>query len=164
MIRKLVTQNSGTEPDAEDLMQRALLAIYERLYKEPDFQLKSKFSTFLYGVARNLWLKEIRKKKSEFLLTEEQNMVSMANSSLEWELSEDDFAAQRHILFWESFEKLGKDCKALLRKFFEDIEPHTIASSLGITYGSYRVKKTRCVQKLSSIIEATPGYRKLSRN
>lgn len=164
VIQSLVTRNSGTTLEAQEIMQRALISIYERLQKDPNFALTSKFSTFLYGVGRNHWLKEIRKKKTDFLLTDDSLLELTDVASTEVDFSEEDFMTRKHLLFWKGFEKLGEDCKYLLRMFFEERETEEIANTLGITYGSYRVKKTRCIQRLTKNIQDDSDYNDLTGN
>ncbi|SHK94410.1 RNA polymerase sigma factor, sigma-70 family [Chitinophaga jiangningensis] len=54
-----IQQNSGNEQDAEDIFQEALLVLLEKI-NNPDFRLTASLNTFLFAVARNLWLKELR--------------------------------------------------------------------------------------------------------
>ena len=60
-IRNLVTSNGGSEDDAQDVFQSAILTIYEKVQKE-NFKLTSKFYTLLYGICRNLWGNRLQKK------------------------------------------------------------------------------------------------------
>jgi len=161
MVSKLVLANSGTESEAKDLMQRVLLTLYESFQREGDFQLTSKFSTYLYGVARNLWLNEIRRKKPYFSITDTEQWEFIDTQEVEEEMIEADLYAQRHLLFWKCFEKMGTECQQLLRQYFDKADPKEIARVLGIKYESYRVKKTRCVKKLTSFVRENPHYREL---
>jgi RNA polymerase sigma factor (sigma-70 family) len=62
LIRKLILRNSGTEDDAIDIFQDSLL-IFNKNLKKGIFREESSIKTYLFGICKNLWLKEIQKKK-----------------------------------------------------------------------------------------------------
>lgn len=62
MVRKLILRNAGTENDAIDIFQDGLL-IFSRNLKNGLFRGESSIKTYLFGICKNLWLKEIQKKK-----------------------------------------------------------------------------------------------------
>ena len=62
MIVHLVCSNSGTEQEAKDIYQEAVIAFYERV-QQPAFTLTCKIKTYLYAVCRRLWLKKLAEKK-----------------------------------------------------------------------------------------------------
>jgi len=57
-IKFLITTNSGTETDAEDVFQDALVVLYRKIAKG-NLVLTSSFKTFLYSICRNLWLQRL---------------------------------------------------------------------------------------------------------
>ena len=61
-VLKYITNNSGNKEDAEDLFQRALIIITTKA-KVKDIQPIENFEWYLYGVTRNLWLKELSLRK-----------------------------------------------------------------------------------------------------
>jgi len=61
-IAGYVQQNSGNEQDAEDVFQETMIVVLQNLRK-PDFVLSSSVKTYMYAVARNLWLKRLRDSK-----------------------------------------------------------------------------------------------------
>lgn len=54
----------GSPEDARDTFQEALFVFVKKL-REPDFTLTSKASTFLYAIARNIYLKKAGKASPE---------------------------------------------------------------------------------------------------
>ena len=56
MIVNLICTNSGTEQEAKDIYQEAVIAFYEKV-QSPGFTLTCKIKTYLYAVCRRLWLK-----------------------------------------------------------------------------------------------------------
>src|SRR6186997_1359400 len=61
-IRWMVLQNSGTDTDAADIFQDALLAIYYKA-KTGNLVLTCPFEGFLYAVSKNKWMKELSKRR-----------------------------------------------------------------------------------------------------
>ncbi len=55
-ILHFIIQNNGTDQDAKDLYQEAVIILYEKLRQE-HFLLTCQIKTFLYSVCRKLWLK-----------------------------------------------------------------------------------------------------------
>ena len=54
MMTKLVITNSGTEDEARDIYQDALIVFWEKARKG-NLVLTSKISTFIYSICLNLW-------------------------------------------------------------------------------------------------------------
>src|SRR5437870_1143850 len=59
-IRSYIIRNSGTTADVEDMLQESLIILWQNAQKA-DFTLSSKLDTYLYAIAKNLWLKQLRK-------------------------------------------------------------------------------------------------------
>lgn len=58
-----IKRNSGTHEDAEDIFQDALLIISRKAIHDRSFVLTFPFRLYIQGVCRNLWLKELGKRK-----------------------------------------------------------------------------------------------------
>src|SRR5882762_1313865 len=58
MILRLVVNNNGTEQEAKDVYQDAIIHFYERL-SQTEFALTCKVKTYLYAVCRKLWLQQL---------------------------------------------------------------------------------------------------------
>src|SRR5438128_10565254 len=62
MMTKLVISNSGTEEEARDVYQDALIVFWQKA-ASGNLVLTSKMSTFIYSICQNLWRKELDRKK-----------------------------------------------------------------------------------------------------
>jgi len=62
MVREAVCKNNGTEEDATDIFQDGLLILHRNLYKGT-FREESSIKTYIFGICRNLWLKELKKRQ-----------------------------------------------------------------------------------------------------
>ncbi|NSL88794.1 sigma-70 family RNA polymerase sigma factor [Chitinophaga sp. Mgbs1] len=58
-ISAWIQQNSGTREDAADIFQEAMIVLVTKL-QQPDFTLTAAVKTYLFSVARNTWLKQLR--------------------------------------------------------------------------------------------------------
>ena len=59
LIQYFVTNNNGTEDDARDIFQEAMMVLYEKS-RLPGFELTCQIRTYLYSVCRRLWLKKLQ--------------------------------------------------------------------------------------------------------
>lgn len=156
-IRHLVASNGGSEEDAQDIFQSAILTIYEKA-QASDFRLTSQFYTLLYGVCRNLWGNRLQKKSfKEVTLTEEVKYSSEENIEIDIEKTEEQ------EVFWDAFRKLGEDCQKLLRLFFDKEKMEKIADMMGYSSVSYAKKrKFQCKEKLIEWIKKDDRFKELN--
>jgi RNA polymerase sigma-70 factor (ECF subfamily) len=73
------------EADAEDLTQQLFIKIYR---SASSYKPKAKFSTFLFTVARNLLIDQIKKNNRRFLLSFNEEMCEFSQSVEKFEKSE----------------------------------------------------------------------------
>ncbi len=59
LIQNLIINNNGTEDDARDIFQEALIVLYEKS-KTDTFELNCQIRTYIYSVSRRLWLKKLQ--------------------------------------------------------------------------------------------------------
>jgi len=87
-ISNFVQINSGTEPDAEDLFQDAMLVLIEKLQHD-DFKLTASINTYVYAICKNLWYKKLRDKKFQLSIEVIQNrdFLQSINTTIESEKS-----------------------------------------------------------------------------
>ena len=110
MVENYILDNSGTRDDAKDIFQDAMFILLKKIEKV-DFELTSKLSTFLFGIAKNLWLKKLTKKgvdKEEF------------KTELKFQETEDnDFIKLSRLKsIKNSLEMLGEPCQTILVQFY----------------------------------------------
>ena len=60
MIRNYISKNNGRTEDAEDLLQDALVVLWQKVH-QGNFILSSKLSTYIMAICKNLWLKRLSK-------------------------------------------------------------------------------------------------------
>ncbi len=136
-IIKYITSNQGNKHDAEDIFQEALALCCEKVVSQ-NFKPSSAINTYLYGVSKNLWRNQLRKKRPDY--TDKTIDV------------EDEIIEQDHDLLKDAekaISSLGKKCIELLQLFyFQPLKMDEIAKTLGFASGkSARNQKYKCLAK-----------------
>jgi RNA polymerase sigma factor (sigma-70 family) len=116
-IQGYICKNSGYHEDAEDVFQETIVVMLEKT-KQPDFELTSSLRTYLFAIARNIWLKRLRENKR-------RKTIDLPLNILEKELILDDEhpvdGAAEKVEKW--LEKITKNCQYILRAIFFYQEP-----------------------------------------
>jgi RNA polymerase sigma factor (sigma-70 family) len=143
MMVKLVMKNSGTEDEAKDIYQDALLVFWQKAMN-PEFVLTSKISTYLYSVCHNLWLKELDRKSR---LSHE---AKDGSESMNWDVEE------RKKAINECISALGETCqKVLTYYYFDGMSMKVIAEKLGFANAeTAKTKKYKCKKALDKIVKS----------
>ena len=64
-VNYFIKKNQGSEEDANDLFQEAIIVIYRKLKENDLIFEKSSFQGYLFSVCRFLWLKQLEKRRIE---------------------------------------------------------------------------------------------------
>lgn len=156
-IKYMVMQNNGTEADAADVFQEAIVDIYKKA--KAGFTLSCPMDAFLYLVCRNRWLNQLTRKK--------YNNVTFADDGGYSNLvGEDSFADAEQILISQNrknlienkLEELGESCRQLLRYNWGGRKLEEIAELMKTSYAYIRKKKGDCMGKLIELIKSSPDY------
>ncbi len=151
VIARMVLNNSGTEQEAKDVFQETVLVLYNHVQQQ-QFSLTCALQTYLYSVARRLWLKQLHKKHGLFKLDErlyEGEDVAETQSDLEaYEERDQNIGKMK-----ESMGQLGEPCKALLEDFYtRHLSMDEIAEKFGYTNAdNAKNQKYKCLQRLKKI-------------
>lgn len=148
MAVNLICSNSGTEQEAKDVYQEAVIAFYERA-QQPDFALTCKIKTYLYAVCRRLWLKRLAEKKRFTVNIPEtetfEGAEEEANDAFEKEL--------RFKRMGESLQALGEPCRSIIEDFYiHDFSMEIISEKFGYTTAdNAKNQKYKCLQRLKKL-------------
>jgi len=157
-ISNWVKKNSGTEKEAEDVFQDALIVVYQKS-KEEGFQLSCKLSTFVFSVAKKIWLYRLRSKGR--LVHTDADFSDIAEFENQ---SADELMIQAEVenIYKKGFEKLSEECRTILTNFFNGLSMRQIMDKLGLANESVvRKKKFRCKNELVKLVEKDPMYQEL---
>src|SRR5882757_9391426 len=92
MILKLVVNNNGTEEEAKDVYQEAIIHFYERL-SQAEFALTCKIKTYLYAVCRKLWLQKLALRNKFVRIDELEQMLGTDELVSDIDIQERNFTA-----------------------------------------------------------------------
>lgn len=153
-IRQMILQAGGTDDDARDVLQEALLVVWRKA-QTPDFELTSGFYTYLFSVCRFTWLRK-RRKKDNNTVTIEPALGLDNGEDIQHELE----TSERQRLFYRHLARMSEKCQRLLRLFFGGKSMRDIGAQLSIdTEHAVRNRKYRCQKKLEDSITSDPAYR-----
>lgn len=156
-IKQYVLLNSGSSSDANDIFQEALIILYRKV-KEDGFELTSSLSTFLYSIAKLLWLKELSKRTKNASITEELDYIVDDDESI----SEQIHRNERLKLYRQKYEELSEDCKKILQMFLMKITISEITKIMGYSSEQHtRNRRYRCKESLIKRIRDSKTYNEL---
>ncbi|WP_109832579.1 RNA polymerase sigma factor [Reichenbachiella versicolor] len=144
MMTRIVLNNNGTEDEAKDVYQDALLVFWQKAISG-NLVLTSKISTYLYSICLNLWRKELDRKT--------RNSGEMVE-----EVTFQDFERNEKVkIIHECIDQLGDVCRKILTyHYFDGLSMPDIAEKLGFANAdTAKTKKYKCKKKLDMMIKRT---------
>lgn len=156
MVASFVQKNNGTEIQAKDLFQELLFILVKKL-RQRDFQLTAKLSTYIFSIARNLWLQQLKKNKFAPVKMQEgtQEFVELDDGELEVKQQFE----KKHELLGKLFKEVKEDCREIIKASFYQKLPHDqIADKMGYSSAFVRVKLHRCMEGLRKKVRQHPDY------
>jgi RNA polymerase sigma factor (sigma-70 family) len=153
-ITSLVTRNQGTADDAEDILQEAVVVLWERV-RAGTFEYQAKLSTFLYATAKNIWFRRLARQRRELPAADDTlDMAAIDPNPLE-ELEENE----RVLAVQKAMEKIGNPCRDLLLLYYWEERPmEEIARALGFANAdTVKSKKYQCKKTLEHFVKNMLG-------
>ena len=151
-----VKENNGTESDARDIFQEAIITLFRKV-EEGNFTLTCTLKSFIRIMCRNLWLTRIRNNK-KFTGTRLEDVEQV---SLEKNMVERLEQSEKQQLFFKHFDALGDNCKKIMQWFFEKIPLKKIAEKLDTSESYIKKRKFICKEKLVKAIQADAKFNEL---
>jgi RNA polymerase sigma factor (sigma-70 family) len=150
-VRRYVTANNGTQDDADDMLQEALVILWERV-RDGRFEYAARLSTFVVGTVRNLWLRRLARARRE----------SPSHGTIEMTADPGDspldamIDSERTRAVHDALQKIGEPCRAILLLFYwEQATMEEIASRLGFANAeTAKARKYQCKKSLQQILNA----------
>jgi RNA polymerase sigma factor (sigma-70 family) len=152
-IIKLVMDSNGTIDDAKDVIQESLIIIYKKS-QDKDFQLTSRFLTYFYAIARHVWWKMLKKKRTNEVSIDE-NLGLIEESNIEAAI----LKREKHTFYLSKLKELGEQCQQLLQYHTEGKRVKEIVQLMGFSSEGYaRKRKFKCKEKLIKMIKQDQKY------
>ena len=143
-IIRHVKRNNGNSDEAEDIVQDAVILVYEKICRE-EFNLNGDLSTYIFTVGKNLWYKELRKKTNTSSLSELAEVIDS--------ISNDEVSEERYHQLSESISNLSEKCQEILKKrYWTKMKFEELAIDWGETIASLKMKSSRCHQELRNLL------------
>lgn len=151
MIEAMVVANNGNKDDAADLFQETVIVLYEKV-KSGSFELQCLLKTFLYSVARRLWLKKLQEKGRYHFHTDDlENNIQVEDEIENHIKQQNDF-----VIMESAMDKIGEPCRSLLEAYYlQKKHMNTIAADFGYTNAdNAKTQKYKCLVRLKKLFFA----------
>jgi len=146
IVLKIVVNNSGSSEAAQDIYQETIIVLFENARK-PGFQLNCQLQTFIYSIAKRLWLKQLRTNGHFAVLKEEEEdeLVDVSEEMNEHLNKEAELEKMT-----KSLDELGEPCKTIITDFYvHRLSMEDISEKFGYTNSdNAKNQKYKCLQRL----------------
>ncbi len=146
LVLKYVVNNSGNSEAAADIYQETIIVLYENVQK-PSFVLNCQLQTFIFSIAKRLWLKQLRGNGhlARFNEGEEEEVVDVTEEISEHLKKESDILKMNACM-----EGLGEPCSTILKDFYVyKLSMDDISEKFGYTNSdNAKTQKYKCLQRL----------------
>lgn len=144
IIHKVSRMYCDNEEHRKDLFQEILIQLWKSY---PSFRGDSKFSTWMYRVAINVAIQDLRKNKKKQQLFFQTNQFKDTSDEKKSEVQDEKLK-----LMHKAIAGLNKVEKAIVMLHLDEKSNEEIAEIVGITQNYVRVKMNRIKTKLSKTI------------
>lgn len=144
-IIRYALNNDSSVDEAEDLVQNTVIIVYEQILLGK-LVLTSSMTTYIYGIAKNLWLKELRKKRNLVLRPPDEADFDSEN--------QDDLTEYRLNQLQRAIEELDAKCQEILKsRYWQNMRFNEMSQIYNTTVASLKMKSSRCHESLQLIIK-----------
>ena len=156
-INFLVLNNNGTEDEAKDIYQEAVILFYEKM-KDNSFELTCSIATYLYAICKRLWLRKLSAKSK---------YVADLYENEKYEEVEVNTQTENEIQFQQmntALLSLGEPCKTIIEDYYiHNLSMNAIADKFGYTNAdNAKNQKYKCLQRLKKLFFASQQNQKVS--
>jgi len=149
-ITAFVTRNNGTADDAEDMLQEALVILWERV-RSGRFEYAARLNTFIFATVKNMWLRRLERKRREVPKGPDSDGPHSEDAS-PFELLVEQ---ERTTAVQRALEALGEPCRKLLLLFYwEELSMEEISRQMGFANAeTVKSKKYQCKKALQKLLQ-----------
>lgn len=146
MLYKVCNLYCHSEFDRQDLFQEIVIQLWKSY---PKFRGESKFGTWLYRIALNTAISDLRRQKKNITLTEPSQLPTEIADIQSYKQKEEQIT-QLH----KAIDQLTEIEKAITMLYLEDKSYDEMEDILGINQNNLRVKMNRIKEKLRKLTKA----------
>lgn len=153
-VKNHVLGNSGTNDDVSDVFQDSIIVLYNQI-TEDNLNLTTDLRGYFFGIARNVWSAQLRKKMRTIELE-----IDVPDESE----AEEQFDPILERVISRVFKKLKPDQQMVLNLFSEGHSYEEIALMMDLKNEVYaRRKKYLCKEALLEFVRQDPEYQEYLR-
>jgi RNA polymerase sigma factor (sigma-70 family) len=157
-IKRYIEENSGSEKDAEDIFQDALILIYSKL-KNNELFLTCSFSTYLFAIVKTNWLKVLRQRRNRNITIEECDSFIDDEEGIHEELIQ----IEKKRLVIHHFKEISKDCQEIIQLIIKGCTLEEITKLMNYNSVQYtKNRKLKCKKALIGKIINNPRFKELT--
>jgi RNA polymerase sigma factor (sigma-70 family) len=154
-VRRFVFNNHGNMQDAKDIFQEAIVVLYRKIHSGEFDGSKSGIKTFLLGIARFLWLKEMKLRRVEEEANDDYGYLEVNPFITDHEYEK----SRKYALYQKHFLTLSEECQRLWQLIFDNFSYQEIARKLNYASENFvKKKKYRCKEQLIKRIKGDPEF------
>lgn len=148
-IKSYVLKNTGTEDDAYDIFQDALMVLFKKIQLN-NLEENTDVKGYVFGVSKNLWHEHLRKNRKNVEMDKELVDDFDPSNLLDTPLEQ---------IVQRSFLKLKPECQEVLNMVIKGHDYIHIAREMNYKSADYaRRKKYLCKEALIKIVKADPEF------
>lgn len=142
-IKTNILSSGGDETIAREIFHDSLILLIEKV-SDPNFELTSKLSTYLYGINRFLWKNELRRRNKNPEL-EWRDTIILSAEDLNYNEEKEEQMKMLELVLTQVTDK----CKKIFELFyFKKENMNTIADKLGFSsVNSAKTQKYKCMER-----------------
>jgi RNA polymerase sigma factor (sigma-70 family) len=153
-VKNHVLSNSGSEEDVSDVFQDTIIVLYNQI-TEDNLNLTTDLKGYFFGIARNVWSSQLRKK---------QKTVELDIDPPDEEEPEEQSDPVLERIISRVFQKLKPDQQMILNLFSDGRTYEEIAIKMNLKNEVYaRRKKYLCKEALLELVKEDPEYQEYFR-
>lgn len=153
MVFHVVRRFINDDDEVEEMAQQIFVKAYERLEK---FDMKSKFSTWLYALSMNHcrdYAKNVRRDNKVFSQMDQEELRSKLSSDTS--PADDLESKEMNRMLEEALTRITPDfAEAFLMKYREDISYNEMSERLNVTVSALKVRVHRARKELRAYLQS----------
>lgn len=148
-VKNHVLSNSGSDDDVSDVFQDTIIVLYNQIV-DNSLHLTSDLKGYFFGIARNVWSAQLRKK---------QKTIELEIDVADEESTEEQYDPVLERIISRAFQKLKPDQQMVLNLFSDGDSYELIAQKMNLKNEVYaRRKKYLCKEALLELVKDDHEY------
>jgi RNA polymerase sigma factor (sigma-70 family) len=153
MVKFIVGQQHGTYEQSVEIFHESVLVLLMKLQR-PEFRLQCAVKTYLFAVAKNLWLQNLERRSRHIPFQDKEDQIAHEE---ETPYEDDSFLKQR--ILQRQFLRLPPRCQRLIHLFLKGLSFDDLTREMGFKSKKYTIKrKYECMKKLQELVASDPEY------